>query len=552
VTETRLVSTTPLAGLRPLGSRGQAAIDSYRQLRAAVESRLGSDHAALFARPERRSDGGIDWFTDKAGPIRRLEELDHETRQAAFLDLQGKVAELSQLAHRLREGGSDSARMLGGLLEAALNMAGPESLWAVGNRPVVVLWGFAPEREVPGLSLPPRALTAPLVAPATDSFLGSPAAPPTLAEEAVQTPQPEPWVPPPVLSSAAAAPALRAGWWRWVLLALLLLISSLLGWKACAPLPPQVASATPAAPSEEVARAEARGRELEQQLAQLRREREEATAACPVSPDGSLAQGEPAAQRAAERHDNAVQNPPEEISQTPPAAAGEPAAAHERPGLPELPDLAEVPRPAPPPAATAEEPERSCPAERHASEAPEVALVVDSSGSMEKPIGGAPTRLDAAKRAIGALLDRLPGDVDVGLVEFRDCQRIRRDRFYSQAERDQLKAQVDSLEPGRGTPLARSVERAGAILSSQVPGTIIVVTDGKDSCGGDPCAAAAAIRQSRPNLTIHVIDIGSEGASPATCLAEMTGGKVYKPGSPVEFNRMVAEAGGQAEAGACP
>jgi hypothetical protein len=49
-----------------------------------------------------------------------------------------------------------------------------------------------------------------------------------------------------------------------------------------------------------------------------------------------------------------------------------------------------------------------------------------------------------------------------------------------------------------------------------------------------------------------VIDIGSEGASPATCLAEMTGGKVYKPGSPVEFNRMVAEAGGQAEAGACP
>jgi Mg-chelatase subunit ChlD len=117
---------------------------------------------------------------------------------------------------------------------------------------------------------------------------------------------------------------------------------------------------------------------------------------------------------------------------------------------------------------------------------------------MEKPIGGAPTRLDAAKRAIGALLDGLPGDVDIGLVEFRDCQRIRRDRFYSQAERDQLKAQVDSLEPGRGTPLARSVERAGAILSSQVPGTIIVVTDGKDSCGGDPCAAAAASARAAP------------------------------------------------------
>ena len=549
MTQTRLVTTSPLAGLRPLGSRGQAAIDSYRQLRAAVESRLGPGHAALFARPERRSDGGIDWFTDGAGPIQPLEELELQARQTAFSDLQGKVAELSQLAHRLQQGGSESARTLGGLLQAALNMAGPQSLWAVGGRPVLVLWGFAPEREVPGLSLPPP--PPPLIAPTAEPFLSPPAAAaPPVAAEPVQAPPAEPWVPP-VLSSTAAAPALGTGWWRWLLLALLLLIASLLAWKACAPLPPQVASAAPATASEELGRAEARGRELEQQLAELRREREAAAAACPVTSDGSLAQGEPALPRAAERDANAVQNPPEQISQAPPAAAAAPAP--ERPALPELPELAAVPRPAPAPApAVAATPERSCPAERLASEAPEVALVVDSSGSMEKPIAGAPTRLDAAKRAIGALLDGLPGDVDVGLVEFRDCERIRRDRFYSQAEREQLKAQVDSLEPGRGTPLARSVERAGAILSSQVPGTIIVVTDGKDSCGGDPCAAAAAIRQNRPNLTIHVIDIGSEGSSPAACLAEITGGKVYKPGSAVEFGSMVAEAGGKAEAGACP
>jgi hypothetical protein len=552
VTETRLVDTTPLAGLRPLGSRGQAAIDSYRQLRSALESRLGPSHAALFARPERRSDGGIDWFTDAVGPIQRLDELEPEARQTAFSDLQRKLAELSQLAQQLQAGRSDGTRMLGGLLQAALNIAGPESLWAVGGRPVLLLWGFAPEREVPGLSLSPPPV---LVSPPAEPVLSAPAtgATPRIVEP-VQTARPEP-----ILASVAAAPALGAGWWRWLLLTLLLLIASLLAWKACAPLPPQVASAAPGVPSGEVAQAEARGRELEQQLAELRRERDEAAAACPVAPDGSLAQGEPSPPRAAERHGNAVQNPPEQVSEPAATAAEaepvpqpEPQPQPQPPALPELPELAEAPRPAPPPAASADGPERSCPAERHASEAPEVALVVDSSGSMEKPIAGAPTRLDAAKRAIGELLDGLPGDVDVGLVEFRDCERIRRDRFYSQGERDQLKTQVNSLQPGRGTPLARSVERAGAILSSQVPGTIIVVTDGKDSCGGDPCAAAAAIRQNRPNLTIHVIDIGSEGASPAACLADITGGKVYKPGSAVEFDRMVAEAGGKAGAEACP
>jgi Mg-chelatase subunit ChlD len=178
-------------------------------------------------------------------------------------------------------------------------------------------------------------------------------------------------------------------------------------------------------------------------------------------------------------------------------------------------------------------------------------LVVDASGSMEEPIAGAANRLDAAKRAIGDLVDALPPDIDVGLVEFRDCERIRRDRFYSGAERAQLKSQVDSLQPGHGTPLARSVERAGAIISSQVPAVMIVVTDGEDSCGGDPCAAAREVKSKRPNLVINVIDIGSGGASPAACMAKITGGKVYKPGSAVEFDRMLSEAGGQPDVREC-
>jgi hypothetical protein len=422
----------------------------------------------------------------------------------------------------LGAGGSDSARHLAALMECALHVPGPECVLSVGGRPVLVLWGFAAEGAVPGLA-PWLIATSPQPEPVRHPALPMPPA------AAIQPP-------PSALAANAAAPWLRRDWWRWLLLLLLLLLTVLLSLRACAPWPAAVAGAGGA-----LERAEARGQELERHLAELRGQRER-VAACPAPAGRSIAEGEPAPAPVVAAEGNAPVTP----SAKPVATAPPPEAGPEPPAMPALPRIAEAP-PAtavPQPDAGAQAPD--CASKRLPSEAPEVAIVVDSSGSMDEPIAGAANRLDAAKRAIGDLVEELPADVDVGLVEFRDCDRIRRDRFYSAGERDQLKAQVQGLHPGKGTPLARSVERAGAILSSRVPAVMIVVTDGEDSCGGDPCAAAAEIRRKRPNLVINVIDIGPAGGSPAACLAEITGGKVYRPGSAVEFDSMVGEAGGQA------
>lgn len=521
--EIRLVRTTSLVGLRPLGLHGQPAVDAYRQLVAVVEDRLGPAHAALFARPERREDGGIDWFTAEPGPIRPLAELDEASRRGVEAELDRRLGELAALARSFSESGSESAKRLGALLQHATQVPDPRCRLAVGSTPLLVLWGFAPEREVPGMArsvAPPGA--APIVKP----------------------------VPVPVLASAAAAPWAIRDWWRWLLLALLLLLAALLALRACAPLPPRAAD-VPSDLAREIERADAEGRALEERLETLRREREEALAACVAPPGRDIGEIEPTSPPAPEG--NAPVTPPAVVTETPPAPApvAEAAPGPALPELPTLPEIAELPSPSPSSGSSPAEPAPSCVPPRLPSEAPEVALVVDASGSMEEPIAGAANRLEAAKGAIGDLLDGLPGDVDVGLVEFRDCERIRRDRFYSQSERGQLKAQVDRLTPGRGTPLARSVERAGSILSSQVPGVIVVVTDGEDSCGGDPCAAARAIRAKRPNVVINVIDIGSGGESPAACMAEITGGRVYKPGSAVEFDRVIAEAVGEPDIREC-
>ncbi len=95
-------------------------------------------------------------------------------------------------------------------------------------------------------------------------------------------------------------------------------------------------------------------------------------------------------------------------------------------------------------------------------------VIVDGSGSMREPFAGAPSRMTLAKDAIATVVNGLPDPVDVALIDFSNCDQVRLDRFYSQPERPSLIREVRGLQPDRGTPLARSIERAGNIVSGDV------------------------------------------------------------------------------------
>ena len=73
--------------------------------------------------------------------------------------------------------------------------------------------------------------------------------------------------------------------------------------------------------------------------------------------------------------------------------------------------------------------------------------------------------------------------------------------------------------------------------------TIVVVSDGEDTCGQDPCAAARAVKAKRPNITINVIDLGrGEGQAMMHCIASATGGKVLTPNSSLDMTNKVQQA----------
>ncbi|MGH8571678.1 MAG: VWA domain-containing protein, partial [Gammaproteobacteria bacterium] len=223
-----------------------------------------------------------------------------------------------------------------------------------------------------------------------------------------------------------------------------------------------------------------------------------------------------------------------------------------------------------------------CPGERAPEEAPDVAIVLDSSGSMRLPermtpgqqaqyaacmqgsanplfaliqhmtcyglfqgLGG-PTRLQAAQRSMQNVVRSLPGDVDIGLAVLEDCPKASDYGFFSGSERDRLLGQVNRLAPRQGTPLAHGVALGGKMIEGvRAPGIMVVVSDGQDSCRQDPCAVARQLKSGKPRLKINVVDITGEGH--ANCLAGLTGGRVLTSASGMPMDQMIREAASEAE-----
>ncbi|MFO1119625.1 MAG: VWA domain-containing protein [Rhodospirillales bacterium] len=162
-------------------------------------------------------------------------------------------------------------------------------------------------------------------------------------------------------------------------------------------------------------------------------------------------------------------------------------------------------------------------------------------GAIFGQVAGGPTRLEAAKRGVNGVVASMPGDVDVGLVTLRRCPNANNEGFFSSTERNRLYARVNALSPMEGTPLAQGIMQAGQMIDGvKAPAVMVVISDGDDSCGGDPCAAAQALRQSKPLLKINVVDILGNGS--LSCLARATGGQVLKPGDGVAFEKAIKQA----------
>jgi hypothetical protein len=542
------ITTSPATAFRRLQVHGQAVVEMHRQLSAILGNRLGRQHARLLSRPEvDRRDGSIAWYSPALGPVRKLADLRDVDRQPIETLRRQLLAEIGQLARKMKDEG-DSAELVAHMLELATITPSYDAAYAVGAQPVLVLWGHASEGQA--VPEPPKFFVPPAVIPGGGVPTELSSEPAAAAAQAPPT-----TISPPVASAAQpaqtetiaarGAPA-RHGWLAWLLPLLLLLLLALLVWRAAQPLPPIIVerqAPAPPPPPDPVPAEQEREKALRAELTELTKARDERLALCkPISPPQApepIAPPEPP--RVTEL---APPPPPPKPKPTPPKAEAKPIAepppkVEAKPVPPPEPPRNVAMAPLPPPVP----PRSKCDLDVKPGDEPEVVVIVDGSGSMGEPFGGAASRMAMAKDAIETVVNGLPSPVDVALIDFSNCDQVRLDKFFSQPERPRLISEVRSLQPDRGTPLARSIERAGNIVSGDVESTIVVVSDGEDTCGRDPCAAARAVKAKHPNVTINVIDVsGERGRSMVQCIASATGGNVLTPNSSLDMKDKVQQA----------
>jgi hypothetical protein len=90
-----------------------------------------------------------------------------------------------------------------------------------------------------------------------------------------------------------------------------------------------------------------------------------------------------------------------------------------------------------------------------------------------------------------------------------------------------LPDRVDKLNPLGMTPITKAFETAAASAQKAgKAGTIVLVTDGLETCGGDPCAASAQLHDSDIDLTTHVVSFAQDAGERAIlqCVADGGGG----------------------------
>lgn len=158
-------------------------------------------------------------------------------------------------------------------------------------------------------------------------------------------------------------------------------------------------------------------------------------------------------------------------------------------------------------------------------------IVLDASGSMWGQIDGR-AKLEIAREALGSVLSGMDPATEIGLIAYGhrekgSCDDIEVVVPPAAGTGPAIIEAANAMKFLGKTPLTEAVRRAAAELkSTEAKATVILITDGIETCEADPCALGAELEASGVDFTAHVVGFGlteAEGQAVA-CLAENTGG----------------------------
>ncbi|MEW5820546.1 MAG: VWA domain-containing protein [Cyanobacteriota bacterium] len=147
-----------------------------------------------------------------------------------------------------------------------------------------------------------------------------------------------------------------------------------------------------------------------------------------------------------------------------------------------------------------------------------VLIILDLSKSMNESLQTNETKIEVAKKAVTDVISSLPDDTSIGLrvyghksgfLGMNQCSKTELIAPIKPYNKETILDKVKDLEPNGVTPIAYSLKKAiGDFKGFEGSKRIVLISDGLETCNGDPCSFAKRLRSEGLNIKIDVISFG--------------------------------------------
>ena len=176
-------------------------------------------------------------------------------------------------------------------------------------------------------------------------------------------------------------------------------------------------------------------------------------------------------------------------------------------------------------------------------------FIYDASGSMWGQLDGK-TKKEIASDVLSTVVEGLPENQNVGLIAYghrrkSDCEDIEYLIDLSNKSKTSITNAISEITPTGKTPLARSTTMAiNALKQSNTKATIIVITDGIESCDGDICDVVTTAKSQGIDFKLHIVGFGlkEDEKEQLKCAATAGEGNYYDANSAEGLSEVVSQA----------
>jgi Ca-activated chloride channel homolog len=177
-----------------------------------------------------------------------------------------------------------------------------------------------------------------------------------------------------------------------------------------------------------------------------------------------------------------------------------------------------------------------------------ILFVLDGSGSMNATWSGDKSRMDVAKEILSRLVDSLRVNPNLELAlrvyghrftrQANNCEDSKLEVPFGIKNHNLIITKIKEINAKGTTPITYSVLQAAKDFPAN-PGyrnILILITDGVESCGGDPCSVSVELQRKGVFLRPYIIGLGVQGGKALDCM-----GKYIDSQDALVFNKVLNE-----------